>query len=55
MPLSMGIWKNSEYKDPIEFYNLSNKGRTLNFDLRRRNYYQSKLGDITRYDFLNLN
>jgi hypothetical protein len=24
--LPKGIWKNSEYKDPREFYNLSNKG-----------------------------
>jgi hypothetical protein len=29
--LPKGIWKNSEYKDPEEFYNLSNEGYNSEF------------------------
>jgi hypothetical protein len=31
MPLPKEIWKNSEYKDPREFYNLSNEGYNSEF------------------------
>jgi hypothetical protein len=47
----MENWKSHKYKVPIEFYNLSNKGRSQYFDFERRRYDWLKLIELTRYDF----
>jgi hypothetical protein len=50
-PLPNEFSGNPKYRNPREFFILSNSGRTQNFDLERMNYDQLKLNGLVKYDF----